>query len=82
MDIKKMIGQLQNERGLIEQTILAMERIARGGAKRRGRPPKWLTASAPKRRGRPPGTKLSAAARKVQSERMKAYWAARRRKKA
>jgi hypothetical protein len=78
MDIKKMIAQMQEERALIDQAILTLERIARGGGKRRGRPPKWLASAAPKGRGRPPGTKLSRAARKAHSERMKAYWAARR----
>jgi len=81
MDIKKMMAELQEERALVEQVILTLERIARGGARRRGRPPKGLSSAAPERRGRPPGTKLSAAARKAQSQRMKAYWAARRRTK-
>jgi hypothetical protein len=81
MDIKKMIGELQEERALLEQVILTLERIAHGSAGRRGRPPNSLAASNAKRRGRPPGSKLSAAARKAHSERMKAYWAARRGKK-
>ncbi|HLW77405.1 MAG TPA: hypothetical protein VKS01_10475 [Bryobacteraceae bacterium] len=51
--------------------------------KRRGRPPKALSAmGAPaasmKRRGRPP---MSAAEKKAASERMKAYWAAKRKGK-
>ena len=48
--------------------------------KRRGRKPGSVSASAPKaaakRRGRP---KMTPAARKAVSERMKKYWAARRR---
>ena len=80
MDIKKMVAELREERYLIEQAIFTLERIARGSVKRRGRPPKWPASAAPKRRGRPPGTKLSAGARKAHSERMKEYWAKRRRK--
>jgi hypothetical protein len=76
-----MIAHLREERDLIAQAIFTLERIARGGARRRGRPPKWLASAAPKRRGRPSGSKMSPAARKAQSQRMKEYWAARRRTK-
>ena len=47
--------RLRAEREHVEETILALERIARGRGKRRGRPPKWMTGM--KRRGRPPGGK-------------------------
>ena len=67
MDITKMIGELRTERELVDQAILTLERLARGGHRSRGRPPKWLAPAAPKRRGRPPGAKMSAAARKAQS---------------
>jgi hypothetical protein len=83
MNVLNMIAELRAEREQIEHVILTLERIARGGAKRRGRPPKWMsdqTSAEPKRRGRPTGSKLSAAARKAQSERMKKYWAERRKK--
>jgi hypothetical protein len=80
MDVQKMIVELCEERDLIDQAIFTLERIARGGARRRGRSPKWLASAAPKRRGRQPGSKMSPAARKAQSQRMKAYWAARKRK--
>ena len=79
MDITKMIVELRSEREMIERALMALERIARG-ARRRGRPPKWMAgrnSEEPKRRGRRPGTKMSAAARKAQSVRMKKYWAAR-----
>jgi hypothetical protein len=50
-----------------------------GSPKRRGRPPKAVTTapevSAPKRR------RQSAARRKAQADRMKAYWAAKRKAK-
>jgi hypothetical protein len=58
MDVLKMIAELQQERAQIEETILTIERLASGTAKRRGRPPAWMSAAAaPKRRGRPPGSK-------------------------
>jgi hypothetical protein len=53
-----MIAELQQERRQIEEAILAIEHLASGRGKRRGRPPAWMTAaSAPKGRGRPPGSK-------------------------
>jgi hypothetical protein len=58
MDVLKMIAELQQERAQIEETITAIERLALGSGKRRGRPPAWMKeASSPKRRGRPPGSK-------------------------
>jgi hypothetical protein len=84
MDITKMLAELHEERDHVDEAILVLSRLARGGAKRRGRPPKWITdqsSQEPKRRGRPPGSKMSAPARKAQSARMKKYWAARRKQK-
>ncbi len=60
MDVLKMITELQQERAQIEEGIVALERLARGLGKRRGRPPAWMSAmnaDSPKRRGRPPGSK-------------------------
>lgn len=58
MDILKMLADLREQRAQIEEAIIAVERMAMGQGKRRGRPPAWVTAaSAPKRRGRPPGSK-------------------------
>ena len=62
MDLTKMLTELRAERESIEQAILVLERLARGGT-RRGRPPEWMRrleaaeAKPEKRRGRPPGTK-------------------------
>jgi hypothetical protein len=84
MDITKMLTELHEERDHVDEAILVLSRLALGGAKRRGRPPKWMTdqnSAGPKRRGRPPGSKMSAAARKAHSERMKKYWATRRKQK-
>jgi len=58
MEILKMLAELRGERERIEEAIVALERLARGQGKRRGRPPAWMTtASEPKRRGRPAGSK-------------------------
>jgi hypothetical protein len=37
MDITKMLAELHADRDLIDQAILTLERLARGGAPRRGR---------------------------------------------
>ena len=50
-----MVEELRTERAQIEEAIMALERLARGRGKRRGRPPAWMTGT--KRRGRPPGSK-------------------------
>jgi len=56
MDIPQMLAELRAAREQIEEAILALERIARGRGKRRGRPPAWMTGMK-RRRGRPPGSK-------------------------
>jgi hypothetical protein len=55
MDIVKMLAQLRQEREQIGEAIAVLERLGYGRGKRRGRPPKWMTAI--KKRGRPPGSK-------------------------
>jgi hypothetical protein len=58
MDVLKMLAELRQELAYVEEAILALERLALGHGKRRGRPPAWMSAvSAPKRRGRPLGSK-------------------------
>jgi len=60
MDILKMLDELREEQKHVEETIMALERLALGHGKRRGRPPAWMKASPSsgvKRRGRPPGSK-------------------------
>jgi hypothetical protein len=58
MDISKMLAELRAERTYVDEVIIIIEGLARGHAKRRGRPPAWMTsAAAPKRRGRPRGSK-------------------------
>jgi hypothetical protein len=55
MDTLTMLQELRQERDRLAEAILVLERLAAGGAKRRGRPPAWMTAV--KRKGRPPGSK-------------------------
>jgi hypothetical protein len=43
MDFDALLAQLRTEREMLEEAILALERLARGSGKRRGRPPKWLS---------------------------------------
>ncbi len=54
-----MLSDLRQEREQIGEAIIALERLAQGHGKRRGRPPAWMSAqkNAPKRRGRPLGSK-------------------------
>ena len=62
MDITKILAELRLERAQMEEAILALERLAAGGTRRRGRPPAWMArlkdeAVTKRRRGRPPGSK-------------------------
>jgi hypothetical protein len=75
MPTDHIIALLIAERDKLNRAIEALQ----GPAKRRGRPPKAVAAlaadaSTPKRKRRNP------AQRKAQAERMKAYWAAKRKK--
>jgi hypothetical protein len=79
MPVDQILTLLIAERDKLNRAIEALQ----GSAKRRGRPPKKLmavaatpaVAIAPKKK-----RKRSAAQRKAQAERMKAYWAAKRKK--
>jgi hypothetical protein len=42
MDVNNILDELRQEREMIEEAILSMERLARGRGKRRGRPPAWM----------------------------------------
>jgi len=59
MDILKMLSDLRQERDQISEAIIALEHLAQGHSKRRGRPPAWMSAqkNLPKKRGRPAGSK-------------------------
>ncbi len=81
-----MLVQLRNEREQIEAAILALERIAQGGGKRRGRPPKWLAEQNPAGTEAEMGENsdsgkrrhFSPEARKRMAEAQRKRWAARR----
>ena len=63
MDVIKLLDELRREREQIEQAIGALQRLARGQWRKRGRPPAWMTmVSTPKRRDRPPGSRNKARA--------------------
>ena len=62
MDIANILAGLHLERERLGEAILALERLAAGGAKRRGRPPAWLVRLQDKTTekrgpGRPRGSK-------------------------
>ena len=85
MDIQGMIASLRLELHQIDEAILNLERLASGGARRRGRPPKWLAAAkGPEDEVAAPVTKkakkriVSAEARKKMAEAQKRRWAAAR----
>lgn len=42
MDIEKVLAKLRENRQQIDEAIVALERLAGGQQRRRGRPPKWL----------------------------------------
>ena len=79
MPVDQILTLLITERDKLNRAIEALQ----GSAKQRGRPPKnplmeiATPAAAPVAKERKP---RSAAQRKAQAERMKAYWAAKRKK--
>jgi hypothetical protein len=81
MDINGMLSQLRSERDQIDAAIMALEHLARGGGKRRGRPPKWMSeasgeTAAPATDGKRRPRKFSAEARKRMAEAQRRRWAA------
>jgi hypothetical protein len=74
--LRSALGQLEAERSRLERQIAALRTaLGESGGARRGRPPGGKTKTATKRRKR---KGMSAAQKKVVSQRMKAYWAKRR----
>jgi hypothetical protein len=74
MPTEQIVALLVAERDRLNRAIDALQ----GPVRRRGRPPKnpfAIASPVPKKKRRP---KRSAAARKAQSDRMKKYWAARK----
>jgi hypothetical protein len=81
MDILRMLSDLRAEREQIEEAILALERLARGQGKRRGRPPKWLSAVSPLGESSDGAVKkrvFSAETRRKMAAAQKRRWAARK----
>lgn len=78
MDINKMLAELKAEREQVEEAILALERLAAGRGRRRGRPPQWMSAA----RSQAPTDsakrtrEFSAATRKKMAEAQRRRWAA------
>ena len=48
MDLKAILKQLREQRDQLNISIQAIERLAAGSPRGRGRPPKWLTDVATK----------------------------------
>jgi hypothetical protein len=92
VDLSKALAELRAELQLVDEAILALSGIA-ARTRRRGRPPAWLTKLQPAAQGEayesanaseaPENSRksMSPSARKAASERMKKYWANRRRNK-
>ncbi len=58
-DLHGMLKALHQERKLLDEVIAALEILARGTGKRRGRPPRWLRDARQEylSRPKPPGRK-------------------------
>ena len=76
MPVDHIVALLIEERDKLNRAIEALQ----GSAKRRGRPPKAAATPAAPVASVPKRKRQSAARGKAQAERMKAYWAARRKK--
>jgi hypothetical protein len=86
MDILKMLADLRAKQELIDQAILALERLAVGThGKRRGRPPKWMAAARAESPAQVVPRKkwvFTEATRQRMAEAQKKRWAAKRAKAA
>jgi hypothetical protein len=50
MDLNKILTELRAEHDQLTEAIASIERLALGGAKRRGRPPAWMSKIKEERR--------------------------------
>lgn len=87
MDILKILAELRAEQQRLAEAILVVERLAIGsGAKRRGRPPKWMsTANAADGAAieeRSTRRRFSAPTRRKMAAAQKRRWAAKKLQKA
>jgi len=81
MNLTKMIAELREQKQALEETMILLERIARGQGKRRGRPPLFLSqgsGAGPVRKRRP----FSAETRKKMAAAQRKRWAETRKKQA
>ena len=81
MDILKMLAELRSEREQLDEAILTLQRLAAGQGKRRGRPPKWMSATKPADETPVEPEKkrtMSAAGRKKVAAAQKKRWAAKK----
>ncbi|MFN0167613.1 MAG: hypothetical protein ACKV22_14380 [Bryobacteraceae bacterium] len=84
MNLLEVIAQMRAERQLLDESILALERLAASAAaKRRGRPPAWLAKvqATAEPEPKPKKRRLSAAGRARIAEAARNRWAAARVKK-
>jgi hypothetical protein len=74
MDTTEILTELRQQRDRLNEAIIVLERLASGGHRRRGRPPKWMTAqlNGTSSRKRKPFT---AATRKKMAASQKRRWA-------
>lgn len=82
MDVNKLLADLRSQRDLLLQAIAALERLALGGGRRRGRPPKWAQAATSDEAQPAKKRTLSPEARKRMAEAQKKRWAAARKQQA
>jgi hypothetical protein len=80
MNILKMLEELRAEQQHIQEAILVIERLASGSGKRRGRPPKWMSATKTTADSAEPVKRrtFSAASRKRMADAQKRRWAAKK----
>jgi len=76
MDLTKMIAELREQKRILEETMIMLERLARSEGKRRGRPPLFLSRAGTSRKRRP----FSAETRKKMAASQRKRWAAIRKK--
>jgi hypothetical protein len=77
MDVQKMLSELYGERRQIDEAILVLQTMAAGQGRRRGRPPKWMSATSIDT-GAPARRVVSAAARAKMAAAQKKRWAAKK----
>lgn len=82
MNILRMLAELRAERDVLDEAINALQRIAYGEKRRRGRPPKWMAeAKADRTPGAGQRRPLSLEARERIAAAQRKRWAAARKVK-